>query len=290
MIHYKDVTEAQKLFECLAAPVRAEILKLVLSHKADSLDYLAKTLHLTNGAITQHVKKLCDAGLIKLVEMPGKRGTAKRCVPAVDRVILDLATDLEMNAEQVFDIKLGSFSVASVNPYCGIATPNGWLGERDDPRYFTYPDRTDATLIYFNSGRLGWTLPAPQKKQLKSISLSFEISSKPYGYGRTRDSLVTFFINDVKLGEHTVDGEFTDRKGLFCTPDIDDVCRYGKLKTITVNELGTFLDGIQIGGATVNSITTDHLGFYISTENGIALFGSDYGDYGRGIRLKFEYV
>lgn len=290
MIHYTDVTEAQKLCECLAAPVRAEILKLVLSHKADSLDYLARTLHLTNGAITQHVKKLCDAGLIKLVETQGRRGTAKKCVPIVDRIIIDFATDLESDAAQVFDLKLGSFTVAAVNPYCGIATPDGWIGERDDPRYFTYPERANASLIYFNSGKIGWTLPAPSKKQLKSISLSFEISSKPYGHGRKRDSGVTFYLGDIKLGEHTVDGEFTDRKGLFSAPNIDDVCRYGKLKTLTINENGTFFDGIKISNTSLSDVPPEYLTFCISTDNGIALFGTEYGDYDCGIKLKYEYM
>ncbi len=289
MIHYKDVSDAQKLCECLAAPVRAEILKLVLSHRADSLDYLARTLHLTNGAITQHVKKLCDAGLIRLEEMPGKRGTAKRCIPAVDRIIIDFSTDIDDGAEQVFDISLGSFTAAAVNPYCGIATRDGWLGERDDPRYFTYPNRANAALIYFNSGKIGWTLPAPAKRRLKRISLSFEISSKPYGHGRKRDSAITFFMNDIKLGEHSVDGEFTDRNGLFSIGALDDTAKYGKLKTLSVDERGAFFDGIRIGDVTVSDLTLDTPNFYISAENGVALFGSEYGDYDIGIKLKYEY-
>lgn len=289
MLHYKDVGAAQKLCECLAAPARVEILKLILAKRAESLDSLAKTLHLTNGAITQHVKKLCELGLVKLIETPGKRGIAKRCVVAVDRIIIDVATDLEDDSVRVFDIPIGSFFSASVNPYCALASASGWIGERDDPRYFTYPERTDAALIYFNSGKIGWTLPAPDKKtKLSSLSLSFEISSKPYGRGRSRDTAVTFFINDVKLGEYFCDGEFTDRKGLYTPAVFDDVCQYGKFRTLRIDNSGTFIDGVKIGSHTIDEFDSEQLAFYMSADNGLAIFGNEFGDYDCGIRCRLE--
>ncbi len=289
MKHYTDVKQAQQLFECLAAPARMEILRLVLSKEADSLDYLAKTLHLTNGAITQHVKKMCDAGIIKLIDLPGKRGTAKRPVPVLDRVIIDIAAELENESEKTFNLPIGSFSSANVKPYCALASVNGWIGERDDPRYFTYPERSDAALIYFNSGKIGFTLPTPSKRPLKSISASFEISSKPYGHGRRRQSAATFYMNDTLLGTHTVDGEFTDRKGLFTPSGFDGIAQYGKYKTLTVNGDGSYFDGIKIGNATVDSLDFDPLVFYIATDSGLALFGNGYGDYDCGIKIKTEY-
>ncbi len=187
--YFKNVNEAQSLCEALAAPARTEIMRLVLSHRADSLDALAKTLHLSNGAITQHVKKLCDAGLIRLVETAGRHGVAKRCVPAVDRIIIEVAADLSDANVELHEIALGAFTSAAINPYCAIATADGWIGERDDPRYFTYPERAAAALIYFNSGKIGWTLPAPPaKSKPKSVSVSLELSSKPYGFGQSRSS------------------------------------------------------------------------------------------------------
>lgn len=289
MKHYTDVQQAQQLFECLAAPARMEILRLILSGEADSLDHIAKTLHLTNGTITQHVKKMCDAGLIKLIDIPGKHGTAKRPVPVLDRVIIDIDSELESESEKSFNLPLGSFSSANVKPYCALASVNGWIGERDDPRYFTYPERSNAALIYFNSGKIGWTLPAPIKRQIKSISASFEISSKPYGHGRQRQSAAVFYMNDVKLGEYTIDGEFTDRKGLFTPSGFDGIAQYGKYKTLSVTDDGTYFDGIKIGNATVDALDFDHLVFYIATESGLALFGNGYGDYDCGIKIKTEY-
>jgi len=291
MLHFVDLEDAQRLCECLAAPARVEIMRNVLSGGTASLDALAKTLHLTNGAITQHVKKLCDAGLIRVVETHGKHGIAKRCVPAVDRIIIDIAADLDSEKSKVFEVPLGSFSAASVKPYCAIATPSGWVGERDDPGYFTYPERKDAALIYFNSGFIAWTLPMPAKKAaLESVSVSLEISSKTYGYGRTRDSEISFYLGDVKLGSHTVDGEFTDRKGLFTPGLFDGVCRYGKYKTLAVNKSGTFLDGLKIGAHTISEFEGKQLIFALSTENGVALFGKGYGDYNRGLGVKIEYA
>lgn len=291
MLHYTDVWQAQKLCECLAAPARIEILRQVLARRAESLDGLAKTLHLSNGAITQHVKKLCELGLVRLVNVSGKHGVAKKCVIAVDRVIIDIATDMESENERIFDLPIGQFSSASVNPYCALAAADGWIGERDDPRYFTYPERINAALIYFNSGKISWTLPTPPKKQtkIKAVSVSLELSSKPYGHGYKRDSAVTFYLNDTKLGTHTFDGEFTDRKGLLTPSGFDGICQYGKYKTITVDWRGAFLDGIKIGSATIDDIDTNNLVFSIATENGVAIFGKGYGDYDCGLRYKTEY-
>ncbi|MCH5158288.1 MAG: helix-turn-helix domain-containing protein [Clostridiales bacterium] len=288
MKHYTDVKQAQQLFECLAAPARMEILRLVLSGDAQSLDEIAKTLHLTNGAITQHVKKMTDAGIIKLIDVPGKRGTAKRPVPVLDRVIIDIAAELESD-ENSFDLPLGSFSSANVKPYCALASVNGWIGERDDPRYFTYPERSAAALIYFNSGKIGWTLPSPGKRPLKSISVSFEISSKPYGHGKERQSTAVFFLNDIELGRATVDGEFTDRKGLFTPSGFDGIAQYGKFKTVSVREDGSYYDGIKIGNVSVDSFDPGALTFYVATESGLAIFGNGYGDYDCGIKIRTEY-
>ncbi|MCH5162346.1 MAG: ArsR family transcriptional regulator [Clostridiales bacterium] len=290
MLHFKDVEDAQKLCECLAAPARVEILKLVLSGESGTLDNIAKKLHLTNGAITQHVKKLCDAGLVKLIQSPGKRGVAKHCVPVTDRIIIDVATNLVRENESVFDLPIGSFSSATIKPYCAIATTDGIIGERDDPRYFTYPDRIKAALIYFNSGRLSYTLPAPTKKRkLASMSVSFEISSKPYGHGRERDSEIEFKLNDTAIGSHVVGGEYTDRKGLFTPPMLDNICSYGRYKTVTIDGGGTFFDGIKISSHTIDEFDPTSLTFSISTENGVALFGNGFGDYDCGLLLSYVY-
>lgn len=285
MLHYKDVNDAQALCECLSSPTRVEILKLILDNRAESLDALAKSLHLSNGAITQHVKKLSEMGLVKLIETNGKHGIAKQCVVAVDRIIIDVSPELESRGAHTFNVPLGTFCHAQIKPYCAIATTANWIGERDDPRYFTYPERSNAAFIYFNSGKLGWTLPSNTKKEKPSeILLSLEISSKPYGHGRKRESDVDFFINDIRLGSYTVDGEFSDRRGLYSSPLFDDVCSYGKYRTIKIDRTATYVDGIKIGNHTVDEFVNDQLTFYISTENGIALFGNGFGDYDCGIR------
>lgn len=289
--YFKNVNEAQSLCEALAAPARTEIMRLVLSHRADSLDALAKTLHLSNGAITQHVKKLCDAGLIRLVETAGRHGVAKRCVPAVDRIIIEVAADLSDANVELHEIALGAFTSAAINPYCAIATADGWIGERDDPRYFTYPERAAASLIYFNSGKIGWTLPAPPaKSKPKSVSVSLELSSKPYGFGQSRSSDVTFFMSDAKLGTASVDGEFADRRGLFTPSEFDRVCQYGRYRTVKIDREGSWFDGIRIGDLCVTDIKTDRLIFSLSTDNGVALFGGGYGDHDCGLRYRVEYA
>lgn len=288
MIHYDNVTDAQKLCECLSSPVRVEILRLTLGKSVSSLDEIAKTLHLSNGAITQHIKKLCELGLIELVPMRGKHGTKKRCVCSVDRVIIDVAGSSD--AEQSFDVPIGQFSSAQIKPYCGIASSRGWIGERDDPRYFSYPERASASLLYFNSGKITWTLPPPRHpEKLRAVMISLELSSKSYGYARERESLVDFFINEFRLGSYRIDGEFTDRRGLFTPSALGSICQYGKYKTLSVNRDGTFVDGIKIGEKKLHDLDLSAITFSLATDSGVAVFGSGCGDYGCGIRFEPDY-
>ena len=116
-----------------------------------------------------------------------------------------------------------------------------------------------------------------------------ELSSKPYGHGRSRDSIVSFAVGDVKLGEHRIDGEFTDRRGLFTPLTYSDMPQYGKYKTLTIDEKGSVLDGIKLSAVTISDIRTDNPSVTLSTDGGIALFGKGYGDYDCGLRVKMYY-
>lgn len=56
MLHYKNVREAYTICDAIGSEVRMEILEQILAHKEINLDSLAKNLHLTNGALTSHIK------------------------------------------------------------------------------------------------------------------------------------------------------------------------------------------------------------------------------------------
>ncbi len=81
MLHFSSLDEAQSVIKALSAPMRVEIMKLVYATPEVSMDYLAKTLGLTNSAISMHVGKLVEAGLIQIKTTSGRRGTRKLASP-----------------------------------------------------------------------------------------------------------------------------------------------------------------------------------------------------------------
>lgn len=58
MLHIQNLHEGKALFQALGSEVRVQILELPLSEGEMNLSSLAVRLHLTNGALTAHIKKL----------------------------------------------------------------------------------------------------------------------------------------------------------------------------------------------------------------------------------------
>lgn len=283
MIHLTNLTQAALVCDALGSPVRRDIMELIIAQPNITPTELAKKMHLSGGAITGSLKILLSCGLIRIIPVAGKRGTSKQCVAAVDKLLIDLATIEAFTDRYEFDIRLGRYSECYINPYCAIATKEGFIGERDDPRYFTYPKRDDASLIYFRSGKLTWQLPNPLKggEKATELSVSFELSSKHAGYDRKGDSEVTFYLCGKKAGEHLIGGEYNDRRGNF-TPEWYEprYGQYGSYKTLTCNDSGTFIDGIKIGAITINELNLSMPSFGLETHSGLAMFGEGFGDYG----------
>ena len=58
MLHITSLDEGLKVFKALGSDVRIEIVKLLLKNKEMSMNELASELSITNGALTNHIKKL----------------------------------------------------------------------------------------------------------------------------------------------------------------------------------------------------------------------------------------
>ena len=73
MIYLKDFRQGRLLYEALDSDIRLGILNELLQKGELNLAYFAKAFNVSNGAITAHIKKLYEAGLIKAL-----RGGAHR--------------------------------------------------------------------------------------------------------------------------------------------------------------------------------------------------------------------
>lgn len=302
MIHITDLKSGLPVFEALDSEVRINILHLIRENGEINLNMLAKELNLSNSAITAHVKKLQDAKLIKVRSRSGVRGAQKICKLAETKVIVDIfdESSFQKNAYH-FDIGIGHYTDYKISPTCGIVTKDVIIGELDDPRYFAFPERIDAHLLWFTKGHITYQLPNSLKlgEECTELQLGMELASEAPGYSTYYPSDISFRINGIKLGFFTSVGEFNDRKGIF-TPEwwFPNLGQYGKLKLLTINENGSYIDGLKIGNVTLEQlgiVPQSEITFTIEVADdavnlgGVSLFGKGFGDYDNGITMKMFY-
>ncbi len=302
MLHIKSLQKSKALFDALNSDVRINILEILTEKGEANFNSLAKELGLTNGAITTHIRKLELADLIDVRAAAASRGSQKVCTLKYHKVLIDFFEERD-TSDQVYtyDIDIGHYTDYKARPTCGIVTPSGILGEFDDPRYFAFPERFQAGLLWMGSGYLEYVIPNNLKlsQRMSELQISVEISSEAPGFSEHYPSDIYFEVNNCSLGIITTPGEYNDRKGML-NPDwwYSYLGQYGRLKMITVNEKGTFVDGLKISATTVQdlNITSEskikfRMGVHENAYHvgGFNLFGKEFGDHANGILTKMFF-
>ena len=83
-----DIEEMEELYDlgkALASPVRLEILQL-LYDKSLIIGEIAREMDLPASSAAFHLKILEKAGLIRMEEQPGTRGSTRLCTRKVDQI------------------------------------------------------------------------------------------------------------------------------------------------------------------------------------------------------------
>lgn len=302
MIHITDMESGRQLFDALSSQTRIRILEILKQQGETNMQELAQELDITNGAVTSHIKKLQDAKLIHVRSRSGIRGIQKVCSLAASKIIVDLF-DEETLLKNVysFDIGVGHYVDYEIAPTCGLVTDSAIIGELDDPRYFAYPERIDARLIWFTTGHVTYKLPNSLRisEICTELQIGMELASEAPGYTTYYPSDVSFKLNGVDLGYITLPGEYNDRRGIF-TPLwwFENLGQYGKLKLLTVNEEGSFIDGLKISDVCIDDLKISpqsDITFSIEAredainKGGVSIFGKGFGDYDHGITVKMFY-
>ncbi len=301
MKHLTNLREGKKIFEALNSDVRVSILEMLMEHKELNLDNFAKELKISNSAVTMHIKKLLDADLIKITPASGIRGSMKLCSLNIDKLLINFDLERLETSVYSFELDIGHYVNYEVMPTCGLVSSTGIIGEFDEPRYFSFPERFQAALLWFQSGFLEYKIPNALKpdETVKELQVSMEIASEAPGFSSNYPSDIHFSINNVNLGYWTSPGEFNDRRGNF-TPAwwFPNLGQYGKLKMLSVNESGTYIDGILISNTTIKQLNiafNSDISFKILVPKdavnvgGLTLFGKGFGDYNSGIEVKMYY-
>lgn len=303
MLHVKNLDEGLEVFKALGSELRINIIKLLQENHEMNMNELATSLGITNGALTSHIKKLEESGIIQVMTERGGHGNQKICKVAVDKIVVDVESEETEEDQNIYntEVKVGHYSDYNVYPTCGLATSKAIVGEVDDPRYFSHPDRINAGILWFTKGYIEYMIPnlLPSATKIDQIMVSLEISSEAPGINNDWPSDISIFLNDVKIGTWTSPGDYGDVQGIF-TPDwwFPNWNQYGLLKMIVINKKGTFVDGLKISDVTINQFNLDYkstVRFKFEIEEdaknigGITIFGSEFGNYNQDIKVRIAY-
>lgn len=302
MIHITSLDDGLETFKALGSDTRIQILNILLENEQMSMNQLATELNISNGALTGHIKKLEECGLINISNESAGHGNQKMCSVTQDRIIVDIKKPIDYKNVFETELKVGQFSRHQVWPTCGIATSESLIGEFDDIRYFNHPDRFTANILWFTKGYVEYTIPnlIPSNQRITQLSISAELSSEAPGIDNNWPSDISFYINDTKIGMWTSPGDFGDVHGMF-TPQWwpQNWNQYGLLKLLVINDYGTYIDGLKISDVSTLSLHLDYssdIRLRLAVENdsehvgGITLYGKSFGNYDQDIRVAINYA
>lgn len=302
MIHITSLDKGLDTFKALGSEVRLQILNILLENDQMSMNQLANELNISNGALTGHIKKLEECGLISTSNESAVHGNQKMCSLIQDRIIVDITKPIDYTNVFNTQIKVGQFSSHNVCPTCGLATSESVVGVLDDIRYFDHPDRFNADIIWFTKGYVEYAIPnlIPVNQKISQLSFSMEISSEAPGIDNNWPSDISFYINDILVGVWTSPGDYGEVRGML-TPDWwpPNWNQYGLLKLLVINHRGTYIDGLKISDVTTNTLKLDYtstLRFRMAVEEdaahvgGLTLFGKSFGNYSQDIQVSINYT
>jgi predicted transcriptional regulator len=302
LIHIKDLRSGLNIFKALSSEIRIEILELLNTYESLNLNEIAEKLGLTNGAITMHIKKLEESGLIDITTAVGKHGIQKICYLNESMLTVDLRSHETENVYEV-DIQVGHYCDYHAEPTCGLATKDSIIGEFDDQRYFADPQHINAGIVWLSKGYLEYRIPNYLKanQRFKELQFVMEISSEAPSYNNNYPSDIVFYLNKIELGSWTSPGDFGDQKGVFnpqwWPPHLN---QYGLNKLLRINDEGTFIDGCRISDVTIGDIglhQQSDIKFKMSVSEtgnsgGLTIYGRNFGNYDHDLvaRVLFDVI
>lgn len=301
MLHIKTLDDGLQIFKALGSEIRIEIIKILLENHSMSMNELASRLNITNGALTNHIKKLEDSGIVSISNESAGHGNQKKCSVFLDKILIDINTQEDYDNVYQTSLRIGHFTDYNVYPTCGIASSTTLIGEVDDTRYFAHPGRYEADILWFTRGYVEYIVPnfIPFGQKIDQITISLEISSEAPGINDVWPSDISFKLNGKKIATWTSPGDFGAVQGIF-TPDwwYPNWNQYGLLKILVINKDGTFIDGLQVSDSSISEFDFDYrstIKLKLEVEEdadhvgGLTIFGKSFGNYNQDIDVRINY-
>lgn len=294
MLFINKLSTGAAIFKALNSSVRINIIEILSERNGMNMNALAEHLGITNGAVTMHIKKLEEAGIVQTISNYAKNGIQKNCYVIENKILIEFGNT---NADNVYEseLKVGQYSNFKVMPTCGMATKEMIIGEFDNPQVFADPKHIDAGIIWFTTGFLEYRIPNYSAgNDVSEIQISFEIGSEAPYHNNDWPSDIHFSLNGVDLGYWQSPGDIGGVKHsgnpLWWPPHLN---QYGFLKLLRINKSGSFIDGRKISNITIEKILQNRqaepfiLRFSVHPEGenarGFTLYGKNFGRYDQGI-------
>ncbi|MCE5171174.1 ArsR family transcriptional regulator [Paenibacillus profundus] len=285
--------------ECLSSETRVKIIEL-LNEKPLNIKEMSQALGISSAIVTKHIQKLTEAGIVSCASVAGKRGIQKICSLQMKQAILEFRPKRARPLTHTVSIPIGQYAACEVRPTCGLASSERIIGVMDDPRYFADPAHVRASHLWFGSGYVEYRLPnfLLGNQAARSLEISLELCSEAPGYNEAWPSDISFYINDIPIGMWTCPGDFGERKGVYTPSWWNNGTQYGLLKTISVSDRGTYVDGVRMSDVTIDDVNIQFgkdIGFRIASHDtsvnpgGVSLFGKHFGNYNQDIDVILAY-
>ncbi len=303
MLHIQSLREGLPLFKALGSETRISILELLIDKGPMRMTAIADALGITGGALTSHVKELGDAGILTIELKGGRHGIQKICHVNDERILIESLVGSRNVSVYETEISVGQFTACDVHPACGVATPAHVVEPADDPRSFASPERMKAGILWFKRGFVEYLVPnfLKAEEELLEIQVSLELSaSLPAAEGRLPGD-IQFRLNGKDIGTWTSPGQSGGAQGIY-NPAWwpKEGLQHGLFKLLTVNQSGTFVDGVKISDTALKALKIQSnvsIPLRLSApearedaQGGLTLFGCSFGNYAQDIKVRMHYT
>lgn len=288
------------VFKALANETRLKIIQ-VLSEGQKNISQIAEVLEISKPIVTRHIQQLEEAQLIETKHIPAKSGKQKICHLKIEQLNISFPKKLYPEYKvRTIDIPIGHYTDYHVQPTCGLASQEKFIGEIDSPRFFLDRERVDAELLWFTQGFVEYKVPNIIQKEdtVEMIEISMEVASEFPISNNNWPSDISFYLNNQKLGVWTSPGNYSDVPGLN-NPDWwpRKNSQYGLLKHLRIFNSETLIDSETLSFVNLDDIDLTQPLFTLrlaveetaSNIGGLTLFGEHFGNHPQNIILKIFY-
>lgn len=304
MLQINGLEQGLDIFKCLGSEIRMQIVDLLAHNHEMNLNEMAAALNVTNGALTPHIRKLEESGIIAVKTVNAGHGVQKVCSLETDQVLLNVYPSKEDGSMKMYEtsIRVGHYSDYAVRPGCGLAGPQGLIGTEDEPRCFSWPERLEAEMVWLHDGYLEYRIPnfLPKNQEIVQLTLSFEVSGADQGSENDTQADLKFSLNGKPIGSWTTIRPQNHIRSIY-TPHWWNrkERRHGYLKMLVINGRGVYLDGVKMEDTGPDWKFQDENGEMKlrfesrplnGREGGLALYGSGFGNYKQDILARIHYM